>query len=1597
MQEKVSIASVTYPTSTNTTTTSAGRVHTSVLSSPDIIKSVSRNLTPPIPPTYCNNSKSTSTENSIPTIIPISDPIIDANWPGRPKRNNFTGNSPSPPSSVGNDQKGIDHNSQNVIVPPRRTRRQMSSPTFKKQVLTNTENERNGNQKKKHSPPLQVNLAAAQINLLKINSSETDPIQGYNNNSSVQVSNHSSKTKKPPIFPSSPPSSASILPKSSNEKITHESSNQVEEKEASENMPPFMREFVMRRKNSQREFHNEFNPDEKAPPQFPTPMKKPVMANSALPCRPHSAFIPRAIASDSKDVSAAKKQLQNSESQVLEGNPISESSKPLPPARRRSDFVTRYEYLMDKAQKAIQVVDKYESVVNKRQSVTESNITQGDSSDKNNITQSNEAKGLVGCGDEDDDEIEDVDFNEEEVLRKCRDFISDYDKNKQQRGTRGDINKTDKVTSSPTSVSSNIPPVPKPRHNFNLNINKVAFGDSTPSSSGLISQEPENNSIRARASSLTLHDKRFHNSNTSTNDDPDKECCPNNKYYETSPQRLKPNETSSLSVTRNSTPISMPKPILKKSSEDLIRISEFSDCCNNAASNTIFNSLSSNKLQPSSSTSTESKTPIPILKNKDPFSMDGANPKSFSISEKGNPLYINPATEPATSVSSILKQRNLLGDPAEAPSGKPDHVRIRSPSPDLDDFVPRPILRSRNNSVGACTTNNLTSDNLIIGKGSRASSPELGSSNTHGSSSVSFQPQSILKRRSSEAEDLDTIRSFGGHDMSGATSGHTSGATSRSSPEHTPHGILKQRKWSVGSGSHSPDSSAIGCHSTGGVHGVSISGAIISSILKKRSGSQHESSNQGSLEDLTSGGSSLHDGGIMKSILKKTGHNSSGHASNASGIGCSTDDELEENFEFVRSRPANSRKPRRSILKSRRSEESLSPLSDPNLYDSGTAGFGNSANNGVEFEEGITPIPVADFTENGLDSSSSSKSPGIRPILKQRDKSKSPTRGSTSTRSVSPLDGSSGFSSAAATTPGATSSTPPITGTTEPTYGPASDLASRVTLLPSPIPRRSSLTFSPIKKSQHSTGSDKEKTPLYTDNCNADSAVVASPVRKPSFVSQKFIELSPARKLSNGNSLVPLSGVPISSHRNPSNEKPSSNEPGSPDLIERVTFATEALTLKETKSIYDRKSDSCNVDPCDEGRLPSDETKDNRSFSPIQSHSYGSILKRKGSKKETKIASENAAEHESNYLSPLNPSLPIEDSASQGTTNSNHSVLPRARKKSILRKDSSYEDNLRPILKNSGEFDSNTDSVNWPELISSKSEARLLSPQTTNTQTKEMEEATGVPQTYNTSEDESSDEIQAGRPFSDVIIDKPTSTTSSLHNLDMDYLIDDDENSDSKISPLEEENLEDEEIQRIFGSSNIVNNPKLVGGGSGSSDDLEEFCVSKHSAFNDVIIDPIPGAANVFSSGSGNTLNSPIKSSASGSSSRKTSNNLLARQPVISPSSVKISSDGNLADKLQHLTDTAETIKLQMLKSSKKSVVNNHGFGFVESKKPNNGLAENAFIGGPKVIDLDAAALPPSGTSSNILNQTTLASAATEFPQSNQGWNTAAIPPLNKR
>ena len=1467
--------------------------------------------------------------------VPISDPLIDANWPGRPKRNN---NSVTPPTftSVDEDQKMFD-TSNSAVAPPRRPRRQMSSPTFKKTANEPTESDRNGNVVKGNNSSLQLNISVAQSNnISKI--ANVDPEANNNASANLNTSTHSNTSLGKPPLPSSPPSSAPILLKNT-EKTPYFPNNDLDKTESSENMPAFMKEFVMRRKNSQKEIHNEFNPDEKAPPQFLSSSKK--LGDPSLPSRPHSAFIPRnSLSGSKKATSPATFKTETTNSNNVPSKSLEDSSKPLPPTRRRSDFVTKYEFLVSKAQKALQTVDKLETIVTKNQENTTEGIERSTSNEMDRKVFNDQGKGAC-LTDDDDEEIADVDFNEEEVLKRCRDFITDYDKNRQKR----EVSNKDKTTCNATTCpNTNVPPIPKPRQSLNQNSsNRVAFDNNLVSEfSSMTLESEQESSIRARSSSLTLHDKRLQ---TSRAENIDIQCdCPNNKYYETSPDDARPGRPILFSM--HSAPSSMPKPILKKSSEDLIRIAEQSSDTYKSHSNF---------------TVSENKTPESILKNKESVpgaeANIGGNLKNNSTLEKAKLNPSSQATDSILNISSILKQRNPLNESSEntGTSTRPEHVRIRSPSPDLDDFVPRPILRSRNNSVGGNTSNHGSEDLNIINRSSRASSPEVGGSSGYG---VSFLPQSILKRRSSEAEDLDTARSFG--DISGATSGHTSGATSRSSPE-PPHGILKQRKWSVGSGSHSPDSLAISSSNAG--TGVSISGAIISSILKKRSSSQH-SSNVGSLEDLTSGGSSLHDGGLVKSILKKPGHSSSGHASNASGIGCSTDEELEENFEYIRSRPTtHSRKPRRSILKSRRSEESLSPLSDPNLYDSGTAGLENVPINGVAFSEGTSHEPKAEAIENGADSSSSSKSPGIRPILKQRDKSKSPTRGSTSTRSMSPLEGSSGFSSAAATTPGATScSTPPIISGTLSHFGANSSFSSGAASLPSPLPRRSSLTFSPIRKSQQINNENDDS--LGSDNGKLNRSQ-GSPIRKTSFVSQKYIELSPARKLSGLNSLSSTTGI-INSNPSSISDKMMKNETLSSELVERVTFATETISLNGSKDHQENSNylKSVNADSKDDGQIINDnQAVSSLPFNSIPPQSFGSILKRKGSKKEN--ANVEGSERESAFTSLPPTSASAEEGSSENQSSLN--FVPRARKKSILRKDSSYEDNLRPILKNTGELDSNMDN-SWHDN-SSKAEARLLSPPPASTaQFAVADSKDNLSPVGNSDDDDSSGEIKAGL-FSDVIIDKPISRTGSLHNLESAYILDDEDNSDTKISPLEDENQEDEEIRQIFGNSMLSTNDVESENGNTSSEELEELgLVQTNSAFNDVIIDPIPGASNVYNS-SGSALNSPVKTS---TSSRKTSANLHSRKPVISPSSVKISADGNLADKLQHLTNTAESIKLRMMQSSK-SASN-------RSNKESNSHSRTQSNIPPKIpsfIDLDSA-LPPSGASSNQNQQYTSQEPNTE-------------------
>ena len=88
-----------------------------------------------------------------------------------------------------------------------------------------------------------------------------------------------------------------------------------------------------------------------------------INGNSALPSRPHSAFIPRSPLSVSKKATSPLiNQTDASNSSSVPSQDVEETSRPLPPTRRRSDFVTKYEFLMNKAQKALQVVDKIETV-----------------------------------------------------------------------------------------------------------------------------------------------------------------------------------------------------------------------------------------------------------------------------------------------------------------------------------------------------------------------------------------------------------------------------------------------------------------------------------------------------------------------------------------------------------------------------------------------------------------------------------------------------------------------------------------------------------------------------------------------------------------------------------------------------------------------------------------------------------------------------------------------------------------------------------------------------------------------------------------------------------------------------------------------------------------------------------------------------------------------------------------------------------------------------------------------------------------------------------------------------------------------------------
>ena len=147
---------------------------------------------------------------------------------------------------------------------------------------------------------------------------------------------------KPPIFPA-PERPPSIVGRSSHPDLFHGLHHQHQPR-PNEEVPAFIREFTARRKNSSSSNNNNnaslFNPNEPAPPP-PTPTKR-TKAPNALAARPHSAFIPRP-----RDGPIKKTSFE------LEPEVGCRSGGPIPAARRKSDFLSRYENLMQRAQVSV--------------------------------------------------------------------------------------------------------------------------------------------------------------------------------------------------------------------------------------------------------------------------------------------------------------------------------------------------------------------------------------------------------------------------------------------------------------------------------------------------------------------------------------------------------------------------------------------------------------------------------------------------------------------------------------------------------------------------------------------------------------------------------------------------------------------------------------------------------------------------------------------------------------------------------------------------------------------------------------------------------------------------------------------------------------------------------------------------------------------------------------------------------------------------------------------------------------------------------------------------------------------------------------------
>ena len=382
----------------------------------------------------------------------------------------------------------------------------------------------------------------------------------------------------------------------------------------------------------------------------------------------------------------------------------------------------------------------------------------------------------------------------------------------------------------------------------------------------------------------------------------------------------------------------------------------------------------------------------------------------------------------------------------------------------------------------------------------------------------------------------------------------------------------------------------------------------------------------------------------------------------------STDDELEAEEHVMP----------KSILKSRRSEESLSPLSDDCV--------GVPIISGGGCVEDIKPI---------LKQRESSRDEGYH-SSKLRDKSRSPSRGMTS---------------------------PPV-NLDEVVFSAGSSGVSTPLSNPSGSggPRRSSLTFSPKRNVDLEAAASSASVPA--------SEATSSPLRKASFVSKTTVFVEPKKNFN-----LDL------------------------ETSERVKF--------------------------DSSSLPTSPTAEDGPSTASASSISGGILKRKGSMGSRQPPKFNEDKDRVRKRSILKHDL----EAAEDTKDLEH--RPR---RGVLKKDSSYDDTLKPILKNTS-----------------------------------------------------------------LSVDPVLSQKNQIHE----------------------------------------------SASSTSSEDLENLIDGNNRGFVDVVIDPLPKSVHESSEDEENFDNtqkvpSPRKSS------------LGPRLPVIPPSSVKITSDGNLAGKLEALTGQAEAKLKQM-------------------------------------------------------------------------------------